>query len=114
VSHVPDWWAALLLAAAAFRVWRLLAYDSILDRPRAWVVGSHVTGDRYLATSGREEIREVKRPKFAEFVQCPWCFGFWIALAWWAAWLAAPHWTLVAAAPFALSAAVGLLARLDP
>lgn len=44
------------------------------------------------------------------FLTCPWCAGFWIALGWYAAWQAWEDGTLVVAAAFALSAAVGLVA----
>ena len=89
----PGPWAFALLALAAFRVWKLAADDAILDRPRDWL----------LARAGTSS-------KLALFLVCPWCAGFWITVAWWAAWWTWPHWTLAAAAPFALSAAVGLLA----
>ncbi len=87
---VPTWWAFLLLALAAFRVWRLLAEDAILDRPREWALH--------------------KLPKGEEFLVCPWCAGFWISVLWWLAWVAWPRWTLVVAAPFAINAIVGLTA----
>ncbi len=91
---VPDWWEATLLALAAYRTWKLAAADSILDRPRARLFDDHSRLDA--------------------FVACQWCFGFWLALAWWAVWQAWPTGTLVAATPLALSAAVGALAdRLD-
>lgn len=86
----PGWWAFVLLALAAFRVYRLLAADALLDRPRDWV------------TARVGEKAEL-------FVVCPWCLGFWVAAGWWLAWAASPHWTVVVAAPFALSAVVALL-----
>lgn len=92
---VPSWWPFLLLALAAFRTWRLIAEDTILNRPRARFV-------RWL-------------PKGEEFVLCPWCSGAWISVGWWLAWCAWPHWTLVVSVPFALSAVVALVAvNLDP
>ncbi len=91
---IPNWYAALLLALAAYRVWRLFALDTILDPVR-----------RGLASGSRRE----------EFLTCPFCLGSWIALASWVAWVAWPHGTLVAAAPFAIMAVVGLVgSRLDP
>lgn len=104
---VPDWWAAVLLFAASFRVFRLLAKDIILDAPRAWLVG---LGKGWV--EGRP-VPKGYRPKLAEFMLCPWCLGFWITLAWWTAWEQWPQGTSVAAAPFALSAAVGLISKLD-
>lgn len=93
--RVPDWWAFVLLALAAFRVFRLIAEDAILDRPRDRVTGR---------LGEKSEL----------FIVCPWCLGFWIALAWWLAWIPWPHGTLVVATPAALSAIVGLVSsRLD-
>lgn len=93
--NVPGWWAFVLLALAAFRVFRLVAEDTILDRPR----------DRLTHRLGE---------KSELFVVCPWCLGFWITVGWWFAWLIWPHATLVVATPWALAAAVGLVAsRLD-
>lgn len=75
---IPDWWETVLLALAAYRVWRLLAEDTILDRPRAWLVGlSGWTAGRPTPLSYRAWL--------AEFVTCPACFGFWVSLAWWLA-----------------------------
>lgn len=88
---VPGVWGFVLLALAAYRMWKLLADDSILDRPRA------------------RALRRVG-DKGELFLICPWCLGFWLSVAWWLAWVAWPHWALVAAVPFALSAVVGALA----
>ena len=90
---VPNWYALVLLALAAYRIWRLLAHDTILDPLRHLLV--------------RAESKQ------EEFLQCPFCLGFWVALAWWLAWVAWPHWTLVVAVPFALSALVALVATHD-
>lgn len=104
--NVPDWWQTALLALAAFRIFRLLGEDTILDRPRAWALrlGNWQEGQRVPASY---------REKWGTFITCPWCAGFWISLAWWGAWLVWPHGTLVAATPFAISAVVGLVAKLD-
>lgn len=92
---VPDWWTVTLLALAAFRVFRLIGEDLILDGPR----------DRLTRRLGE---------KSELFILCPWCLGFWLSVGWWLAWVAWPHWTLVAATPWAISAIVGLVAsRLD-
>jgi hypothetical protein len=106
---VPDWWATLLLALASYRAWRLLAEDDILDVPR-----------RYLLRLGDwrkqgDPVPAGYRAAAGSFLQCAWCSGFWVALAWWAAWQITEKWTLVFAAPFAISALVGFSrARLDP
>lgn len=88
MAQTPDAWEAVLLAAAAYRVWRLLAEDSILDRPR-----------------------DLLPHRVADFVECPWCLGFWVSAAAYASWRAAPKATLVLAAPLAISAAVGATAH---
>lgn len=89
---IPDWWEALLLFVAAWRMWHLLAKDDILDRPRNWLVG---------VQSGKW-----KREGLADWLECPFCSGWWVALGWWGAWLIWPHGTLVATVPFVLGAGV--------
>ncbi len=93
---VPTWWPFLLLALAAFRTWRLIAEDTILDPIRV----------RLLTRGEPDEYRA----KWVEFIRCPWCAGAWISVAWWLFWVWQPHWTLVVATPFAISAIVGLVA----
>lgn len=90
----PEPWEFVLLALAAFRVWKLLAEDAITVGVRARVFGNSGRFRRHGAAG-------------LDFLLCPWCAGFWIAVGWWAAWLAWPEHVLVAAVPFALSAAVG-------
>lgn len=84
---VPDWYALILLALAAWRVFQLICCDEILDRPRRYVTGR---------LSERWEL----------FIECPYCAGFWIAVIWWAAWQIESKWTLIVAVPWALSAGV--------
>lgn len=57
----PYWWETLLLLAAAYRLWRLLAFDTITDRPRTWV----------LRKLGEKDTQ-------AYFVTCPFCSGLWV------------------------------------
>lgn len=93
---MPNWWAFGMLGLAAYRTWRLLALDSVIDR---W----------------RQPILRRIPEKLHEGVVCPFCFGAWNVAAWWLFWLAWAHWTLVIATPWALSAAVGVFAaNLDP
>ena len=99
MSNVPSWWEAVFLAGAAFRVWRLIAQDTILDEAR----------DRLVKADSRSEYRQ----GLDEFLRCPWCMGFWVSVAWWIAWLIFPHATVVVAVPWAISAAVGLIAKAD-
>lgn len=107
---IPSPWEFALLFGAAYRVFRLVAEDTILDRPRAWLLG--VPG--WLPTGG-ETPPAGFRPKLATFLTCPWCAGFWISVGAWLFWLAAGDWALLAATPLAGSAAVGLVVKnLDP
>lgn len=87
--NVPDWWEAVLLALAGWRVFQLVAFDDVLDPVWGLVP---------------KKVRE--NEKFVEFTECPYCAGFWIVLAWWGAWQLWEHGTLVAATVFALSAGV--------
>jgi hypothetical protein len=105
---IPDWWTLILLGLAAYRIYRLIAMDTLLDIPRAWLVG--------LPRNWREgmALPQGYRSRIAEFLVCPWCLGFWVSLGWWAAWQQWPREALIVAAPFALSTAVGLIAQLDP
>jgi hypothetical protein len=94
----PSWWEFVLLALAAYRTWKLIAEDTILDRPRNWTI---------------KQAFKIWGPKGKDYLEtlleCPWCAGFWVSLAWWGAWQAWPHGTLVAAGAMALSAVVGIL-----
>ncbi len=84
------WWPFLLLGLAAYRTWRILGLDAILDGPR----------NRLPLGVGF-------------FASCCWCLGFWVAVAWWAAWEMWPHGTIWVAVPLALSAVLGLVASHD-
>jgi hypothetical protein len=99
----------VLLLGAAYRIWRLLAVDKILDEPRKIVVG---LGRKW---ADGDPIPQRYREHWAVFFECPYCLGFYVCVAWWAAWQLSAHWTLVVAVPFVLSAGVGLIrGNLDP
>ena len=83
----PNWYGLLLLALAAYRTWKLLAEDTITE------------GLRKRIGPGKRTV----------FLECPWCAGFWIALAWWGLYQLWPSGTLIAAIPFVASAIVGIL-----
>jgi hypothetical protein len=99
--NIPNWYEIILLSLAAWRIFQLIAFDSILDQPR-----------RYVTRLGKKWEKEGDalpkeyREKWALFLQCPYCLGFWIGLIWWGAWLIWPYETLVAAVPFVISAIV--------
>ncbi len=98
---VPDWWDATLLALAAWRLFHLVAFDDILDRPRRYVTRLNKTWKQEGDSTG-EQYRE----GLAAFLTCPYCLGFYVGLSWWGAWQICPNGTLVAATVFALNAAV--------
>ena len=84
---IPDWWEALLLSLAAWRVFHLLVADDLLETPRRYVT---------------ERVSDY----WEDFITCPYCSGAWIALGWWIAWQIWPEETLISAIPFVLSAGV--------
>lgn len=114
---IPPVWHFALLALCAYRVWRLIAEDEILERPRRFVLR---LGDEW-AEDG-DPVPDGYREKWALFLTCPWCAGAWISglvyLAW--LWLYGdpdhPSNVLTGVAVwFALSATVGIIRRqLDP
>lgn len=111
---IPTPWVSLVLALAAFRVVRLLGWDDFppIERLRARATGEN-TAHRGESLYGNDVW--YTRPLLRKFLFCPWCVGFWVACAVYVAWLELPTWTVYAAAPFALSAFVGLVAKnLDP
>ncbi len=87
---IPDWYILLLLSLAAYRMWKLLAEDTILAPVRA-----------------RITMSEWER----ELLECPWCLGAWISLGWVVAWWVFPYQSTVIAVPFVVSALVGLYAQ---
>jgi len=106
---IPTPWAALLLVAASYRLWRLLAEDTILDRPRRWLVRLPRDWEEGM------QLPIAYRMRLAEFINCPWCSGFWISIAVWLLWQAEEHWVTVLAVPLAVSAGVGITrGLLDP
>lgn len=102
---LPDWWVALLLALASYRLFRLLAEDTVLERPRHWLVG--------LPARWKEgdQIPRGYRYGLASFLTCPFCLGFHISWIVWLIWECWPHQTEIACVPLALSAFVGLVGK---
>lgn len=95
----------IVLTLGAWRLWRILSTDTVLDWPRDRILGT---------TTLAAGTSHYRRPKLAEFVGCPWCFGWWLMLGAFCAW----HWwsktdTVLIAAPLAMSAVGGLLTNLD-
>lgn len=103
---VPSWYFFALLALAAFRLWKLLGNDRILDGPRRRF--------KRIFSEGRDS-------KLDLFIACPWCLGFWCCVVVYAGWIALGAgyfaWDEAfsgAVVLLALSAVVGLLATLLP
>ncbi|HXJ29868.1 MAG TPA: DUF1360 domain-containing protein [Gemmatimonadales bacterium] len=107
MTHVPAPWEFVLLALAAMRLTRLIGWDSITDGLRSRITGHHHGGSK----TGRRAGSRRDKPEWMLFLTCPWCLGFWISAAVWAAWLGWPNATLIACTPFAISAVVGLVVK---
>lgn len=120
---LPSPWVGLVLGLGAFRLMRLLSYDSFppFERARGWILGEETVtvgsaATRMGITNEDPQVSvRYRRPLLAELVHCAFCLGLWLAGGIYAAWLLEPRWTIYAAVPFALSSFVGLVARnLDP
>jgi Protein of unknown function (DUF1360) len=98
---IPDWYSLLLLGVAAWRTFQLLAHDDILDQPRRWVLRM---GKEWQEQG--DPVPDEYRLKWALFLTCPYCAGFWIAVVWWLAWQITPFWTEVFTIPFVLNAII--------
>lgn len=96
--NVPGPWAFALAALAVHFAFYLLSESRLLERPREWL------------------LERLDSEEAELFVVCPWCLGFWLSVAAWAAWLALPHggtdqgWALGLAVPLALACSVALIA----
>ncbi len=99
--NVPGFLEVVLLALAAWRTYRLLSDDTILDRPR-----------QNLTARIAKRRNNAAAIYFNDFITCPFCLGFWTAVAWWGAWELWPHGALVAAGAVAVTALVPLIERL--
>lgn len=89
---------------AAYRIWRLLAEDSILDRPRRRLLrlGKDWKSDGDPVPSGYRE-------GWAIFLTCPWCLGFWLSIGIYLLWVWFPGEVLIASTVLAVSTGVGLI-----
>jgi hypothetical protein len=99
MKQIPTVWEFVLIAVASYRVWRLLAEDAILDRPRKWVLRLGDWEDGQAAPLAY-------RDKWGEFLICPWCLGAWLSLGIYLFWIWFPTETLIVCVPLALSATV--------
>jgi hypothetical protein len=105
--NIPNWYSLLLLSLAAWRTFRLLAHDDILDKPRR----------KLLRLSPDWQDGEDPNPEYrftwGEFITCPYCAGAWISGAWWLTWQIWPHATLVVAALAAINTILIAANKLD-
>jgi len=109
-----SWWWFILLALASWRFFRLLAEDTILDKPRRRLLR---LGDWQEREDNEDNpLPDDYRIEWAIFITCPYCAGFWIsgvALALYALIIDWPGVFLFLVAWFALSAVVAYLAKGD-
>lgn len=112
-------WHGLLLALAIYRLLRFLAWDTFppVAHLRAWVLGEQIvtTGSPSammgITADAPEQHYRYRRPLLAEMVHCPFCFGLWLSIGAYLAWLKWPEPMMYAAMPLALSAVVGLVSK---
>ena len=109
-AWVLDPWPFLIVALASFRITRFLVFDSL--------VGANIeSGSRFAAAldvwawddgADRPGFGGWVRDKIGTLLSCPWCVGFWVAVAavaWWAE-LPDARWVLV---PWAVAGAASIL-----
>lgn len=102
---VPDWYAFVLLGIAAWRMFNLLAHDKIFEKPRRWLTRLPYDWDV------TKPLPKEYKMKWALFINCPYCAGFWIWALWFAAYEVTQKPTLIAAAFMAGNAIVVALAK---
>lgn len=116
---IPSLMEALILALGTYRIARLIGWDDFppVARVRAWVVGEVISSagsinDRMRVTGNVPDVTVVyRRPVLEHFIGCPFCQGFWLSVVVYAGWLLSAHVALLVLAPWALSGAVGLIAK---
>jgi hypothetical protein len=109
---IPSPWIAVVLALGTFRIVRLIGWDDwpYAVRARDWLGGRNER-NRGVKVFATDERGTHTRPVLAKFLACPWCIGFWLSCLVYVLWLFVPTEVLYGLAPFALSAAVGLIAK---
>lgn len=111
-------WPLLILALAIYSITRLITTDSIINRQRDWFydrfphegyqskrkpkrgTSTIISGGIYYVTKGH---------KLGELVHCPWCMGFWVSAAAFAAFVAWPIGTTFVLVPLALRVIPGMI-----
>lgn len=100
---IPSPWQFVLLALAVYRLWRFCAED---DMPWLTAARNRIVGAQEVAG-----VWSFKRATLAHMISCPFCLGAHISLGIYLLWIWQPHWLLVLATPFALSATAALVAK---
>lgn len=96
----------IVLGLAAHRLWRLVAVDEITEPLRARL---------FRTTQVGAAVHVGRHQRVRLWLLCPWCSGFWIALAGYVAWHEWPTGSAWAIYPLAASSIAGLVVRnLDP
>lgn len=122
---IPTPWVFVLLALVAYRLTRLLGWDDFppIEKARNWILGANVQVRSRPAGAEDAYLTVYRRQLLAKLVHCAFCLGWWVALAVYLVWALAGHpyaepvesWMFYVGMPFALAAAVGLIAKnLDP
>jgi hypothetical protein len=114
---IPPIYQFGLLCLVAYRAWRLIAEDDILNRPRRWLL-------RLPQNWAEGDPRPKKyRNEWALFLTCPWCAGAWVSLITYIGWILTIGDTPDSVSDvfvgigiwFAISCVVGLIrSKLDP
>jgi hypothetical protein len=116
---IPGPWEAAVLALGVYRIVRLIGWDDLppIERVRIWLVGAELVrrGTQAslagLTSEDPELVWVFRRPMLNHFIHCAFCQGFWVSVCTYVAWIEEPYWTLTVLAAFALSGAVGLIAK---
>lgn len=111
---VPAGVELVILALGAYRLTRFLGWDEWppIAALRTWATGWRVPRH----DEGPDPVLVRQRPAWLDqLFSCPFCLGWWVSLAVAVTWYVSPTFAVVALLPWALSGAVGLLAKnLDP
>ena len=100
---VPAWYSLILLGVATWRTFQLIAFDTILNGFRNWLLRLDPEWNPQ-AKAGQPgyEIGKTYRLDLAIWLTCPYCAGFWIGVVWLGAWEITQKWTELVAALFVL------------
>ena len=109
-------YALLLVALAAYRITRFLVFDSLMGFNLE--SGSKMSRrlDVWAWTAEGQERPGAGgwlRDKVGNLLVCPYCLGFWIAAACWAAWAWGPSWVQYVLVAWAAAGAQALLSTVD-